>query len=243
MNSMKKNSNITTQNNLNYSITGKTPNYTADELGFEISNDGNTITFNKNVVMNNDVVMNKNVSMDTNKTLKFFPKGTIIMWRGRPENIPKGWALCDGQNGTPELRGRFVLGYGWPSDPKNKKNSWWAYGKETGYGDTEWFGFNDESYTVGQTGGSNYHALSHSEMPSHNHKFYLDTTTSGYQDVHAWYGALHKPSGYSAGYDYDWGRSGDFYGPRRGWDTENTGHGHRHNNMPPYYVLIYIMKL
>lgn len=39
-----------------------------------------------------------------------FPSGGIIMWSGSYEDIPDGWQLCDGTNGTPDLRGRFVLG-------------------------------------------------------------------------------------------------------------------------------------
>lgn len=38
------------------------------------------------------------------------PKGGIIMWGGNITDIPKGWALCDGNNGTPDLRGRFIVG-------------------------------------------------------------------------------------------------------------------------------------
>lgn len=37
------------------------------------------------------------------------PSGCICIWSG--STPPEGWALCDGQNGTPDLRGRFVLGY------------------------------------------------------------------------------------------------------------------------------------
>lgn len=40
------------------------------------------------------------------------PPGGIIMWTGKPYNIPAGWALCDGTNGTPDLRNRFVVGAG-----------------------------------------------------------------------------------------------------------------------------------
>lgn len=36
------------------------------------------------------------------------PTGGIIIWSGA--TVPDGWALCDGTNGTPDLRGRFVLG-------------------------------------------------------------------------------------------------------------------------------------
>lgn len=39
------------------------------------------------------------------------PAGVITMWSGNPGNIPAGWALCDGSNGTPDLRGRFIVGY------------------------------------------------------------------------------------------------------------------------------------
>jgi len=40
------------------------------------------------------------------------PKGGIIIWSGSATDIPTGWVLCDGNNGTPDLRDRFVLGAG-----------------------------------------------------------------------------------------------------------------------------------
>ena len=36
----------------------------------------------------------------------------ISMWSGSVNNIPTGWALCNGQNGTPDLRDRFIVSYG-----------------------------------------------------------------------------------------------------------------------------------
>lgn len=38
------------------------------------------------------------------------PTGVIAMWSGTNANIPSGWALCDGLNGTPDLTDRFILG-------------------------------------------------------------------------------------------------------------------------------------
>lgn len=38
------------------------------------------------------------------------PLGVIVMWAGLIANIPSGWALCNGQNGTPDLRGLFIKG-------------------------------------------------------------------------------------------------------------------------------------
>ena len=40
------------------------------------------------------------------------PIGGIILWSGAASAIPAGWALCNGSNGTPDLRGRFVIGAG-----------------------------------------------------------------------------------------------------------------------------------
>jgi hypothetical protein len=40
------------------------------------------------------------------------PSGSIIMWSGSIGAIPAGYYLCDGNNGTPDLRDRFVVGSG-----------------------------------------------------------------------------------------------------------------------------------
>lgn len=45
------------------------------------------------------------------------PSGVIVMWSGLLANIPAGWALCDGANGTPDLRDRFVKGAAAGQDP------------------------------------------------------------------------------------------------------------------------------
>jgi len=39
-------------------------------------------------------------------------KGIIVLWAGAIVDIPAGWQLCDGTNGTPDLRIRFVVGAG-----------------------------------------------------------------------------------------------------------------------------------
>jgi hypothetical protein len=39
-----------------------------------------------------------------------FPSGGIIMWSGTIATIPSGWYLCNGSNGTPDLRNRFIIG-------------------------------------------------------------------------------------------------------------------------------------
>ena len=38
--------------------------------------------------------------------------GIIILWSGSIANIPRGWLLCDGTLGTPNLKDNFVIGAG-----------------------------------------------------------------------------------------------------------------------------------
>ncbi len=38
------------------------------------------------------------------------PTGIILMWSGVFADIPKGWHLCDGTDGTPDLHDRFLMG-------------------------------------------------------------------------------------------------------------------------------------
>jgi hypothetical protein len=40
------------------------------------------------------------------------PSGVILLWSGSIGSIPSGYVLCNGSNGTPDLRNRFVVGAG-----------------------------------------------------------------------------------------------------------------------------------
>lgn len=75
-------------------------------------------------------------------TASSVPAGIITVWYGLDSQIPTGWLLCDGTNGTPDLRGRIPVGVD-PSDA--------------------------DFDTVGKTGGEKEHTLTVSEMPSHRH--------------------------------------------------------------------------
>lgn len=70
------------------------------------------------------------------------PSGVIVMWSGSVASVPSGWYLCDGNNGTPNLTGKFVV-----------------------HADADSGG----TYAVGATGGANTVALATGELPSHSH--------------------------------------------------------------------------
>ena len=64
------------------------------------------------------------------------------MWSGAISAIPSGWVLCNGANGTPDLRARFVIGAQADSG---------------------------QTYDVGDTGGATNVTLATGNLPSHTH--------------------------------------------------------------------------
>jgi len=60
---------------------------------------------------NFDVLYQKVNELDSKiGTSSGIPAGCIIMWSGDANTIPAGWTLCDGSNGTPDLRNKFIVG-------------------------------------------------------------------------------------------------------------------------------------
>jgi hypothetical protein len=59
-----------------------------------------------------DTVYSDGTNIRTSKTVTSIPAGLISMWSGSIVSIPSGWLLCDGTNGTPDLRNRFIVGAG-----------------------------------------------------------------------------------------------------------------------------------
>ena len=152
------------------------------------------------------------------------PKGSIVAYHG--DSPPLGWKICDGQNGTPDLRGRFILAEGQGSGLTNRQKN--------------------------QKGGSETHKLTIKQMPHHGHHF----QTQGHHRHYSFGEAKDLATG------WDWGTTpapnniGSHGGVDRdnvAWGTSATGnHNHNfhaeggnesHNNMPPFYVLMYIMKI
>ncbi len=149
------------------------------------------------------------------------PPGGIIMWSGAIANIPAGWSLCDGNNGTPNLTDRFVL-----------------------HADADSGGANN----VGDTGGSN--TIATAQLPSHTHDDgTLATNTSGNHTHRVYNGAAFNSNytnGGVAGTVYPVGN----YNTTTGAGTHShdiTGStGSTGSNAvfkPRYYSLAYIMKL
>jgi hypothetical protein len=175
-----------------------------------------------------------------------FPKGSIVMWSGSVRSIPRGWKMCDGRNGTPDLRGRFILG-------ANPTSGW---------------------QRPNTRGGSSTKRLSISEMPKHNHGGKTNTSGNHRHSGYTNYGGNHNHSWSAsrqrAGTDDHNNTSELSKGDRSHSDvirkTTNTTGNHRHSFttnyggnhnhtvgyngsgrdfsiMPPFYTLFFIMKV
>ena len=50
------------------------------------------------------------INQEAYKLNRMFSKGMIIAWYGEIDKIPENWTICDGTNGTPDLRNKFIIG-------------------------------------------------------------------------------------------------------------------------------------
>jgi microcystin-dependent protein len=100
------------------------------------------------------------IVVETDPVMTRFPTGAIIMWFGSLLSIPTGWALCDGTNGTPDLRGRFVRGAGGPTS-LNETGGWSGSSINVDPG-----GGHTHPLTIGST------ALTVEQMPAHGHRIW-----------------------------------------------------------------------
>ena len=60
--------------------------------------------------------MTSSTSQKTEIFIDNVAPNSIMLWNGTKNDIPKGWAICNGENGTPDLRDRFILGAGGTED-------------------------------------------------------------------------------------------------------------------------------
>lgn len=140
------------------------------------------------------------------------PAGMIMMWG--PSPVPSGWLACDGSTFTSDNYPALAVLYPEMTVPDLRNRFIVGAGDE---------------YSVADTGGEVAHTLTTAELPAHNHQptpavfdtegetltgMKVDKTTTGAAEL---FGA-------------------------EVLQTQNVGSGNAHENRPPYYALIYIIR-
>jgi microcystin-dependent protein len=142
------------------------------------------------------------------------PSGCIIIWSGSTGSIPSGFLLCDGTNGTPDLRNSFVLGAG---------NNYTV-------GQT---GGSTDAIVVSHT----HTATSTVTDPGHYH---LQPNSGGAGGTITAASGLANTGNIS--YSGYYGTANATTGITVATTNQSTGASGANANMPPYYALAYIMK-
>ena len=164
------------------------------------------------------------------------PTGLIAMWSG--VTAPTGWKLCDGTNGTPDLRDRFIVGAG----------TSYAIGA-TGGANTVTLNESQipsHTHSISATSsgaGGHSHSISISD-PGHGHTY--GRAGGIYGNGFAFQDQSLNGTGYTTniattGISASASTVGDHTHTITASAT-TTGGGLAHENRPPYYALAYIMK-
>ena len=182
-----------------------------------------------------------------------FVSGMIILWSGNTGNIPTGFVLCDGNNGTPNLTDRFVVGAG----------SAYGVGATGGSSSVTLSTANLPSHNHSFSGSTshshtiNNHTHSFSGSGSNTHSHGVPKGRGGSQasiSHHVADTAVEQTQGtfsttnatISISVNGTTGNPSD-----RGTNSQSVsisgttgsqGSGTAHENRPPYYALCYIMK-
>ncbi|RWX44581.1 hypothetical protein H206_01496 [Candidatus Electrothrix aarhusensis] len=169
------------------------------------------------------------------------PSGVIVMWSGSISNIPEGWALCNGTQGTPNLQGKFIVGTG------------------SGYSVGNTGGTASNNLTHSHTVNSHNHSITGdapgtSNPGDHEHRIDVDVysqigdTTDGADDGSKDVGSESHGHHLQFNTIKAGGHSHTVNSHSHGGKTGNQSPGTNsklsiQENRPPYYALAYIMKL
>jgi len=159
------------------------------------------------------------------------PQGIIMDWSG--VSVPAGWALCDGTNGTPDLRGRFVIG----------SSATYTQGSTGGSANAVVVSHN-HSASAGYNG-NHSHEGSASSNGNHRHSYtegQSGTPTGNYVGAGEYGFIANKTTGFAGTHEHSLNinAAGNH---NHGITVTAAGESGTGKNLPPYYVLAKIMRL
>jgi hypothetical protein len=195
--------------------------------------DGDTFTVGGNLTVSSTLTANSSVGTAGQALISrgaglspqwgtLFVTGMIMMWSGTIATIPSGWVLCDGNNSTPDLRNRFIIG---------------ANADDAGVAKTNVTG------SATQTGGTkDAIVVSHTHTATVTDPGHTHTST-----LNVWRGSNSGNTGAAWG-GGDRQDATNVVGTSNSRVTSITvansteGSSGTNQNLPPYYALAFIMK-
>lgn len=186
----------------------------------------------------NDAVTTAKINFET----ALVPVGGIIMWSGSVASIPTGWSLCNGANGTPNLRNRFIVGAGSDYSPGD------TGGSNTVKLEIDEIPSHNHPGTA-TAGGRHGHKIRMSDYDGSfgntdvgGGKGGIITVERGESNVD---GRINNPTG-SKFQQLGGADGGDVDANGRHThpvSTDDRGGSQAHENRPPYYALAFIMRV
>jgi len=209
----------------NSTVTG----VTAAQTSYDNTDSGLTATDVKDAI---DEVKSEVDSV----TASLIPTGVIVMWSGSTGSVPSGWALCNGSNGTPDLRDRFVVGAG---------N---LYAVDATGGSKDAVVVSHTHSFSGSTGsaGSHSHSGSTNTAGSHAHGINegVGSGTVSPGGTFAWVGLQSRSTNSAGSHSHSLSiNSAGAHTHSVSGTVGSQGVSGTDQNLPPYYALAYIMKL
>lgn len=191
----------------------------------------------------------KNQAINQLSETGIIPRGLISLWSGTIEAIPQGWALCNGENGTPDLRDRFVVGAGLSYALASKGGSKDAVVVEHTHTQSS----HSHSGTTDRDGGHS-HSVYINSAGGHSHSVTVPTATKNSYHSRPLQGYfLGEDVSYTTNYESSHSHSGStdsegdhahiLYVSSATPTIHSTGVSGVDKNLPPYYALAYIMKI
>ena len=200
-------------------------------------------------LLNKGLTIPGNVNILNN--INSIPKGTIIVYHF--STAPMGWVLCDGNNGTPDLRGRFIRMWNDNVPGFDSENKLKVYNTDTNLSYLS-DGSTDPNYKsiilkhkFKQYGGTDIRNFSNmNELPVHTHTISSNGSHSHALTLPYWPGSFQgNDDGHQHMYTVNGGDQTQFKNIstyKHSHIVNSVGASEEFNNMPPYYVLTYIMK-